>query len=78
MHSALATIGRYAELAAWHANTLGIPSFTVRYESLLAAPKQCVSDLSDFAQVGTKQRIDAAAECVRKPQLSCGDPIAPC
>lgn len=64
--SAIATISRYAEFAAWHTSNLQIPAHVLRYEALLANPVQCVADLSDFVHAGTKQQIKEATECIRR------------
>jgi hypothetical protein len=64
--SATATIGRYAEFAAWHADNLQIPDHVVAYEALLANPAQCVAALSDFVNAGTKRRIMEAIACIRR------------
>jgi hypothetical protein len=64
--SAIATIGRYAEFAAWHADNLQIPGHVVAYEALLANPAQCVAELSDFVTAGTKRQIMEAMACIRR------------
>ena len=66
MSSAQSTLSRYAEFAAWHAHSLGIPSFAFSYDQLIAAPKQCVADLSDFIQMGTQKQMAVAAAYVRR------------
>lgn len=63
--SALATIGRYAELAAWHTSNLEVPSHVFDFEALLANPGQCVSDLSDFVHLGSRRQIDQAIASIR-------------
>ena len=68
LESARTTVIRYAELAAWHTQNLGIPSFTFSYDTLLGSPRKCVGDLADFIHIGSKRRIEAAAACVRGPQ----------
>lgn len=65
MSSAQSTLARYAELAAWHTSSLGVPSLAFSYDRLLAAPKPCVADLSDFIQLGTRKQMAVAAACVR-------------
>ncbi|MCX7157333.1 MAG: hypothetical protein NTW45_12930 [Rhodocyclales bacterium] len=64
--SAMDTIGRYAEFAAWHTTNLQIPSHALNYDALLANSTQCVSDLSDFIHLGTKRQVRAATECIRR------------
>lgn len=64
--SAIATIGRYAEFAAWHTSNLHLPDHVLAYEALLANPAQCVADLSDFVHAGTKRQIREAIACIRR------------
>lgn len=64
--SAIATIGRYAEFAAWHTSNLQVRGHVLRYEALLANPEQCVAELSDFVHAGTKRQIKAATACIRR------------
>lgn len=63
--SALATIGRYAELADWHVNNLGVPCHILDFDALLAKPGQCVSDLFDFFHLENRRQIDQAIASVR-------------
>lgn len=63
--SAIATIGRYAEFAAWHTSNLQVPGHVLAYEALLANPAQCVAELSDFVHAGTKRQIQEAISCIR-------------
>lgn len=66
--SARATLERYAELATWHAGNLGVPHFTLRYEDLLANPREYIAMLADFVGAGGQRRIEAARRCIRLPQ----------
>ena len=66
--SARATLERYAEFAAWHAGNLCVPHFTLRYEELLANPREHIAMLADFIGAGGQRRIEAARRSIRLPQ----------
>ncbi|MBI5793358.1 MAG: hypothetical protein HZA63_17985 [Rhodocyclales bacterium] len=66
--SARATLARYAELAAWHAENIGAPHFTLRYDDLLASPQEHIAALAAFIGAGSRRRIEAARRSIRLPQ----------
>jgi hypothetical protein len=58
------TIARYAEFAAWQAEHLGLPVFTLSFEELLAHPARQVAGLAAFAGCGDRPLIEASAGLV--------------
>jgi hypothetical protein len=59
-------LARYAELAQWHVDSLGLPAFSFDYERLLKEPASVVQEISDFLQVANAARIRRATRIIGK------------
>jgi len=59
-------VRRYESLAQWHVDHLGVPTFVLCYEELLAAPGRTVMQLGGFIGVDDRRLIRRAASGVGK------------
>jgi hypothetical protein len=59
-------LDRYAQLAQWHVETLGLPALTVDYEQLTKDPDAVVAQLAEFLGVRDARRIQRAKKLIGK------------
>lgn len=59
-------LARYAELAQWHVDTLGIPTLTIDYEQLIKEPEKTVQQIADFLGVTDARQIRKATQIIGK------------
>jgi hypothetical protein len=59
-------LARYAELAQWQVDTLGVPTLAFDYERLLGEPAAVVEQIAGFLDVTKPARIRGAAQVVGK------------
>jgi hypothetical protein len=61
-----AMLARYAELAQWHVDTLGIPTLTFDYEQLIKEPEKTVRQIAEFLGVRDANQIRKATNIIGK------------
>jgi hypothetical protein len=59
-------LARYAELAQWHVDTLGLPALSFDYERLIGEPEGMVRELADFLGVTHAGQIARATRIIGK------------
>jgi hypothetical protein len=59
-------LARYAELAEWHVEQLGIPTITIEYDELLKQPELVVKRIADFLGVTDPGQIRRATRIIGK------------
>jgi hypothetical protein len=57
---------KYAELAQWHVDTLGIETMGFDYERLIQQPKEVVEEIAKFIGVSDPKRIAKATRIIGK------------
>jgi hypothetical protein len=59
-------LSRYAELAQWHVDTLGIPTLTFDYERLVKEPQAVVEEMARFVGITSPSRIQKGVRMIGK------------
>jgi hypothetical protein len=59
-------LARYAELAQWHVETLGVPALSFDYERLIKDPTSVVQEMANFLGVADPARIRRASRIIGK------------
>jgi hypothetical protein len=59
-------LDRYAELAQWHVESLGLPTLAIDYEQLIREPDAVVGQMAEFLNVKDERSIRRAKKLIGK------------
>ncbi len=59
-------LARYAELAEWHVQTLGLPTLSFDYERLIQEPQSVVEQMAEFVGESSRSRVRQGVRMIGK------------